>query len=99
MNIKWACIISGVMLLLAIPTGMPYDYYIVLRWVIFLSSIFVAYVFYKSHLLAWTFIFGGIAFLFNPIAPIYLSKESWVPIDLIASVLFFVAAYSVKKKK
>lgn len=99
MNTKGLCIISGVLLILAIPTGWPYSYYIFLRWVIFISSIIIAYNFYNSKLTLWTFIFGAIAFIFNPIAPIYLNKQSWVPIDFIAAILFFSAGYSVKKVK
>lgn len=97
MNIKWISIIAGVLLILAIPTGWPYDFYIILRWVISVSSAIVAYGFYKSKLQAWTFVFGALVFLFNPILPVYLSKSSWVLIDLIAAILFFIAAYSYKK--
>lgn len=99
MNLKWICILSGIMLLFAIPTGWPYGFYELLRWIIFISSIIVAWGFYNSKLTAWTFIFGAIAFLFNPIAPIYLDKQTWVPIDFVGAVLFFIAAYSIKKKK
>ena len=97
MNIKWLCLISGGLLLLAIPTGWPYGFYILLRWAIFISSIVVAYGFYKSKITAWTFIFGAVAFLFNPIAPIYLSKQTWVTLDFIGAVFFFLAAYSNKR--
>lgn len=98
-NAKWVCIASGILLILAIPTGWPYDFYILLRWIISISSAIVAYGFFKSKLQAWTFVFGALAFLFNPIFPIYLSKSSWVLIDLIAAILFFIAAYSIKSKK
>lgn len=98
MNIKWLCIASGIILLLAIPTGWPYSFYILLRWTIFLSSIVVAYGFYKSKIIAWALIFGAVTFLFNPIAPIYLSKSTWVTFDFIGAVLFFLAAYSTNKK-
>lgn len=96
MNIKWLCIASGVILLLAI-LNWPYGYYVLLRWAVFFSAAIIAYSFYNSKLQAWTFIFGGITFLFNPIFPIYLTKESWIPIDLISAILFFIAAYSKKK--
>lgn len=95
---KWLCLASGILLLLAIPTGWSYDFYILLRWLIFLSSVYIAYGFYKSKLKAWMFIFGTIAFLFNPIIPIYLIKSSWILIDLVSAVLFFLAAYSIKKE-
>lgn len=98
MSLKKPSIIAGVLLLLAIPPIWPYGYYIFLRWVIFIASIIVAWGFYKSKLTAWTFIFGAIAFLFNPIAPIYLSKSSWVAIDFITATLFFLSAYSIRQK-
>jgi hypothetical protein len=98
MSFKKLAIIAGILLLLAIPPIWPYGYYIFLRWVIFIVSIIVAWGFYKSKLTAWTFIFGAIAFLFNPIAPIHLTKSNWITIDLASSIFFFLAAYSAKKK-
>lgn len=99
MNIKHFCIISGILLLLAIPSGWPYGFYQLLRFLIFASSIIVAWSFYKSHLPAWSFIFGSVTFLFNPLIPVYLNKSSWVPIDLISAILFFLAAYSYKRRR
>ncbi|HLE49041.1 MAG TPA: DUF6804 family protein [Patescibacteria group bacterium] len=99
MNIKLISYISGILLILAIPSGLwPYGYYIFLRWVIFTTSIAIAYGFNKSGLNGWMLVFGAIAFLFNPILPVYLDKSTWVGIDLISAVLFFVASDSIKKK-
>lgn len=98
MNIKWLSIISGVLLLLGILNIWPYDYYTILRWVICGTSIFNAVGFSKSKLTGWVFVFGALAFLFNPIFPIYMNKSSWVGIDLISAVLFFISAYSIKQK-
>ncbi|MBI2033446.1 MAG: hypothetical protein HYT10_03240 [Candidatus Levybacteria bacterium] len=97
-NVKWICIASGILLILGIPTGWPYDFYILLRWLIFTSSVFVASRFYISKVSAWAMIFGALAFLFNPILPIYLNKSSWVVFDFIGASLYFVAAYSYKEK-
>jgi hypothetical protein len=97
MAIKYICILTGALLVLAIPSGLPYNYYIFLRWVVFLASIFLIYGFYKSKLNAWVFIFSVVAFLFNPISPIFMNKSSWVSIDLITAILFFLSAFSVRK--
>ena len=97
MNMKIICIICGILLLLAIPSWWPYGFYTLLRLVICVVSLYVAYSFYKSKLTGWTFVFGAIAVLFNPLFPIYLDKSSWVGIDFISAILFFVSAYSVKK--
>lgn len=99
MNIKWPSIISGVLLLLGILNGWPYTYYILLRWIVCSSAIFNALGFYKSKLTGWVFVLGAIAFLFNPIFPVYMNKSSWVGIDLVAAIVFFLAALSVKSKK
>ena len=95
---KTLSIVSGIALLLAIPSGWDYSYYVLLRWFICGASAYIAYGFYNSKLPGWAFIFGGIAFLFNPIFPVYLTKSSWVAIDLVAAIVFFVAAFSAKKK-
>lgn len=99
MNIKWLCMANGVFLLLAIPSGWPYDFYILLRWFICISSLIVANGFYKSKLNGWMMVFGGVAFLFNPIIPIHLAKSSWVLIDFVSAILFFLAGYTIKEEE
>lgn len=94
---KVLSIICGLALLAGIPSGWPYDYYVLLRWLVAASGLYLAYGFYKSNLIAWTFVFGAVSFLFNPLIPIYLSKSNWIPIDFISAILFFLAAYSYKK--
>jgi len=100
MNTKQLSIIVALMLLLAIPSGWwPYGYYVLLRWVVFIGSIIISHGFYKSKLSGWVLVFGAIAFLFNPIMPIYLNKSSWVAIDFITMILFLVSAYSPNKNE
>lgn len=99
MNIKWLCIISGGLLLLGIPTGWPYSYYILLRWAIFISSAVVAYNFYNTKSQAWALIFGAVAILFNPIMPFILNKSIWIVFDFIGACLFFVAGFSTRVKE
>jgi len=96
MNTKWVSITAGILLLLGMLNGWPYDYYIILRWIICGISIFNAVGFSKSKLTGWVFVFGALAFLFNPIFPVYLNKSSWVGIDLISAVVFFLSAYTNK---
>ena len=98
MNIKWLSIASGILLVIAMLTGLPYGYYILLRWVVCGVSIFNAIGFSKTKFTAWVWIFGALAILFNPLIPVYLTKSSWVGIDLIAAIIFFLAAYSINKK-
>ena len=98
MNIKWPSLISGVLLLLGILNIWPYDYYILLRWIVCGAAIFNAIGFSKSKLTGCSLVFSAIAFLFNPLFPVYLNKSSWVGVDLISAFFFFINAYSIKKK-
>lgn len=99
MNLKLVSIVLGIALILAIPSGLwPYSYYILLRWFISVGAIIVAIGFYNSKLAGWSLIFGAITFLFNPIIPVHLDKSNWVAIDLVTAALFFIAAFSSKKK-
>ena len=99
MNMKWLAIGTAILLLLAIPSGLwPYGYYIFLRWIVCVSSVIISYSFYESKLSGWAFTFGGIALLFNPIAPVYLDKSSWVMIDFVTAALLFISTYSIKEK-
>lgn len=97
MNSKWVCVISGVLLLLGIPSGWPYSYYVLLRWIVCAASIYVAYNASKDKRNGWAWVFGGIALLFNPIFPFYLDKSIWVLIDLGSAVFFFVGSHSIGK--
>jgi len=99
MNIKWLCLISGILLLLGIPAGWPYSYYVLLRWIILISSAIVAFGFFNSKLQAWALIFGAVAILFNPLIPIYMSKQTWIIFDFIGACLFFIAGFSFKQNK
>jgi hypothetical protein len=99
MNIKIICLITAIFLLLAIIPFWDYSYYILLRWGVCFSSIIVAVGFYNSRLTNWAIIFGIIAFLFNPLFPVYLSRAIWTPIDLISAILFILAGFAVKEKR
>ena len=98
MNIKWLSMASGVLLFLGILNGWPYEYYIILRWIVCGVAVFNVVGFSKSKLTGWALVFAALAFLFNPLIPVYLNKSSWVGIDLISAIIFFLAAYSINKK-
>lgn len=99
MKIKWLLIITGALLLLGILNFWPYEYYILLRWIVCGAAIISVIGFSHSKLTGWVLTFGALSILFNPLFPIYMNKSSWVGIDLVAAVLFFLSAYSIKKEK
>ncbi len=91
-----ASVITVVLLLLAIPSGWPYGYYVFLRWVATISAIFLVWIAYDLKKTFWLFSMGIVAILFNPIIPIHLDKEIWGVIDFIIAILFLVSIFKIK---
>lgn len=93
---KYIPVIAGVMLLLAIPSVWPYAYFQVLRWIVCGTAAFAAYGASQQKKNLWVFILAIIAIVFNPIAPIYLAKNTWIFLDGAAAVLFFTSLRYLK---
>ncbi len=83
-------LIAIVMLLVAIPSVWPYSYYQVLRWVVAGTAAFAAYEAFGRGKRGWTWVLAGVAILFNPIAPIFLDKSTWVVLDLVVAGAFAI---------
>lgn len=85
-------IVAIVALFLAIPSGLwPYGYFVLLRWVVAGVALCNLWAAYNLQKMGWVWIMGGIALLFNPILPFYLTKGIWIFIDLVVALVFFVA--------
>lgn len=85
------------MLLVALVDN-PYGYYQILRWVVMLFAGYVTFLSYENKHKIWLWIFAVIAILFNPIAPIHLSRELWSIIDLIVAGVFVIYMFRILKK-
>jgi len=101
--------ISILMLVLCVEDW-PYIYYKALRFVIFFSAIGVAIIavsganeammkekkisFYMRC--TFTVIFGLVALLFNPLWPVHLSRDIWVPIDLVTAGIFSIGLFVLR---
>lgn len=83
MKNKFFWYIPAILLFLAV-FSLPYDYYTLLRVTVFISALYIM----GQNKNEWLYIFLGIAILFNPIIPIYLSKGIWIPIDITVSILY-----------
>lgn len=93
---NWFTVLATIMLLLAIPSIWPYSYYQILRWVVTLVAGYNAYLAYESKQNNWVILLVAVAILFNPIAPIYFEKSTWVVLDIIASVVMFISINKIK---
>ena len=92
--------LAAILLLVALGR-LPYGYYIFMRWLITIIAGICSYDAWKKGKTSWVWAFVAIVVLFNPILPIYLSKEVWTPIDIISAIVFLssIGAVKVSEKK
>lgn len=89
--------IIAALILLGALGRWPYGYYQLLRFVICGVAVYVSFMAYHWQKVWATWLFGIIAFLFNPLVPVRLSRGLWQPIDFVCAFVFFVAAFALKK--
>ena len=95
---KYFIIIPIIMLFGALGQW-SYGYFVLLRWVVTAGAIIVAINAFDKNIDWAKIVFVFTAILFNPIAPVHLSREIWIPIDVIAGVLFVFAYFNVILRK
>jgi len=86
-------IVVMILLLIAIFPIEEYGYYILLRWIVCLTAIYIAYFSYEAEKIYWTWIGGIIALIFNPLIPLHLGKDVWIVVDFIAAVIFGITIF------
>jgi hypothetical protein len=97
---KLIFLIPGIFLCIVPFFKFPYGIYTLLRIVVTLSSAFIIYDNYKkiNNINPTIVIFSIILIVFNPLFPIRLNKEMWLPIDLITAAIFFYYYIEIRKK-
>jgi hypothetical protein len=78
----WAAVAALLVALLP----MPYDGYVVVKWVVMVSCAVAAYQLLQGRkfaFLGWAC--AAIAALYNPMVPIHLSRGMWMLLDLVAA--------------
>ena len=78
--------VAGILCVVAV-LPLPYGFYTFLRLVVSVAGIFAAIELKREENFLWV-LFGGIVLLFNPLIPVYLSRELWFPIDLFVAGCF-----------
>jgi len=76
----------------------PYGYYMLLRSVTCAAAVFFIWWAHgvKRTWAIWPF--ALVALLFNPIAPVHLSRDAWQVIDVAVAVLFHASGVAVPEK-
>ena len=92
-------VITVFLLLFALADN-SYGYYQILRWVVCGVAGYSAYLEYQKIHYLWTWVFGIIAVLFNPLSTIHLNKDIWVVLNIItAGILIISMIYPYMKKR
>lgn len=90
-------LVSAAMLFAALGRW-PYGYFVVMRWVVCTSAIFVAVVAYKSRQYWGTWLYGLLALLFNPVFSARLRRGTWRPLDAVAGIAMVIAIILVRRR-
>ncbi len=91
-----ALLIATAFLFLAMIGGWPYGFFTLLRFIVFASSAYVAWMAYEGQREKWVWIFGFLAVLFNPFIIIHFNREIWSVIDLIVGIFMIVSVFVLK---
>ncbi|UUV16991.1 hypothetical protein NRK67_03520 [Fusobacteria bacterium ZRK30] len=79
--------------------GLPNGYFNVLRIIVCGAAVYRAILSFEDNHRVWGRIFIGIALLFNPIRPVHLTQELWLPIDILTGLIMLASISIIKKKK
>lgn len=94
-----ALLIAAAFLFVALFDGWPYGFFTLLRFVVFASSAYVAWMAYEAQKEKWVWIFGFLTVLFNPFIVIHLDREIWSVIDLIVGIFMIISLFALKLNK
>jgi len=91
-------LIPGFLLIAAPIVSFTYGFYTFLRLSISISAGFIIYLRNKKikKIDTISIIFAVIVILYNPIIPIHLTREIWMPINFISAVVYFYGFYKIK---
>ena len=97
-SIKLFFLIPAILLIIAPLISFPYGFYTLLRIIVTLTSAVIIYQSYKiNRINEHSIIFLFILILYNPLIPIYLSREVWLPINFATSGIYLYTLFKIKK--
>jgi len=93
--LKWASILG-----LLVAVGMwshvtPYD--VVVRFIVASSAIFVMFQTLRARQYAFAAVFGALALLYNPVAPVFSFTGDWQRAVVLSSAVPFIASLAGRK--
>jgi hypothetical protein len=91
-----AAVVTTAFLFLALFNGWPYGFFTLLRFVVFASTAYIAWMAYEQKKEKWVWIFGFLAVLFNLFMVIHFNRELWSVIDVIVGVFMIVSIFTLR---
>ena len=88
------CVFTFTCLIMALGYW-PYDYYIFLRWVVFMTSIVGVCLFLYRKNFIGAMALLSILLLFNPIQTVHLNRSIWSVLDVAAAIVFVIMVFYV----
>jgi hypothetical protein len=88
--------IATLFLFAALFDGWPYGFFTLLRFVVFVATVYIAWIAYEQQKEKWVWIFGFVAILFNPFFPIHLNRDWWFIIDLVTGLFLIASIFALK---
>ena len=90
----------GMLLIVAPLISFPYGFYIFLRLIVTITAVYIIFDTYKNFksINETIIIFSIIAILYNPIIPVHLTREIWLPINFVTAGIYFFNFYKINKK-
>jgi hypothetical protein len=70
-----------VLLVFAATERHPYNFYTALRWICCAVFVYFAFTAHDKNRVAWTWIFGVLAVLYNPIFRVHLDRSTWTGVN------------------
>lgn len=91
-------VIFGTALLLVIAWGeFPYGFYLIVKNVAFLVLVWAFFNAYKRQVPILPFLFIVLAVIYNPVQRIYLFREAWQVINVVAAVVIILSYFRLEK--
>lgn len=89
--------VVGMLCLALLP--LPYGYYMLLRLVACVGFAWVAFSHFRSGAMGWATATGVLALLYNPLLPVYLTRELWILINIGSAAAMVGAIVALDKAR
>jgi DnaJ domain len=83
---------AAAMLISAAVARHPYSFYILLRWVCCAVFAYSAFTAHEKNRLLWSWIFGALAVVYNPIVRVHLDRTTWAAANWVTVGAIIAAA-------